>query len=246
MTVLRFQARLTRRGALPEDDVINVFHFDSDQTAAEDADDIAGRILAFYAAIQGVLSDRLTGAIAIKGYEVPDPALPADPTDYAVGPPVHESTGNIVIPASTPLPSEMAMVVSLHTDPAATPIPVLYRRGRIFVGPLSAQTTIYGVNDSDIRVDDAERDIIGNAVVALCTGPDPGDGRLAVYSPTWHRGRGPTGGGAPGGAGPLPALAPHSLDESTNDVVSVSIDNAFDVQRRRGFRATNRTTYPVV
>lgn len=208
----RAQVRLPRVGLQPEDDVINVWHFDSDQTFGEDADDVAGRLLTFYNAISGLLAPTLDGAITIKMYDMAD-AEPRVP-----GFVLNDTLGGLSPIGSDAYPNEIAICLSLVCSHPSGTI-AARRRGRIYLGPFLSSV---GDNDGpDVRVKTSTITAILDAAEDLATGPDAGDGRLAVYSPTTDL----TG----------------TLADSFNDVITLKVDNAFDIQRRRGARATVTT-----
>lgn len=213
----RVQVRIPMDTGAPEDDVINVWHFDSDQTFAEDADDVVGRLRTFYQTIDGTLFPARVGAAAtVKVYDLadPEPRSPGLVDTIALTPSLD----------ANPMPNEVAMCLSMKADPVSGVSPGRLR-GRIFIGPVASTTmTISGFR---CRFTNTAMTTLRDAAVALATGPDPGDGRLAIYSPTTHAELG-------GGAG--------ELADSFNDVTEVHVDNAPDTIRSRGEKADTRVT----
>lgn len=201
----------------PEDDIINVWHFDSDQTFAEDADDVVGRLRTFYQAIDDVIfPPRIASTAAVKVYDLadPEPRIPGLEDTIALTPSLN----------TEPIPNEVAICLSMKASPVSGFNPQRLR-GRIFLGPISGEAL--ELTGSRVRVTATARTAIVNAAVTLATGPDAGDGRLAVFSPTTHTELGGT-------AGDLP--------DSFNDVTEVWVDNAPDTIRSRGEKADTRTT----
>jgi hypothetical protein len=94
------------------------------------------------------------------------------------------------------------------------------RRGRLYIGPLSGGVSNSTGSVADARPSPTQRSTLLQAAVAVATGAATTP-RLAVFSPTLK---------ARGGTD----------DEAWNDVVQVWVDDAFDIQRRRGARPTTR------
>jgi hypothetical protein len=212
----RCQVTLPQATQIREDDIVNVWHFDSDGLFSEDADDVAGRLIAFYQAIDGVLFSPLMGSPAtIKVYDLtePEPRVPGYMTTFTVTP-----------SAGTPLPPEIACVLSMR-GAVVSGANIPRRTGRIYLGACRAEAMATTANRSTFS--SSTRTTIRDAAVTLATGEDPGDGRLAIFSPTT--------------AGPSP-WTESELDEAYNDAVTVWVDDMPDVQRRRGHDATARTT----
>lgn len=217
MTFIRVQASLQRDGLNPIDDIVNTFHFDSDQSFADDADDCMARVDAFYDAIGGTFfHSRMAGTGVMKVYDLEDaeprPPRIEDPFAHPV------SANNAVIPG------EVAVAVSYR----ALPIPGVSNRrlrGRLYLGLVSA--TMLELLSDGVHVTSACRTLLVDALVDLCTGPDAGDGRLAVFSRTI--------------AGPAPWTATE-LGNAFHDVEEVWCDDAVDTIRSRGLAPTVRTT----
>lgn len=115
--------------------------------------------------------------------------------------------------AGDALPSEIAVCLSYHLAPVSG-LPQARRRGRIYLGPLSSQTQAFV--SGECFVDGGFIADICLAASALANA-DTADTKWCVYSPTNDSG-----------------IAP---------VVGGWVDNAFDVQRRRGVDPTVRNTW---
>jgi hypothetical protein len=212
----RCQVSIPMDSGTPEDSVINVWHFDSDQTFAEDADDVVGRLRTFYQSIDTLFPAHVGSTATVKVYDLadPEPRVPGIIDTIALTP----AAGGTVIP------HEVAICLSMKADPVSG-VSAGRLRGRVFLGPLT--TSVLALEGSQVRITAAARTTVVNAAVALATGPDPGDARLAIYSPTTHAALG-------GGAG--------SLADAFNDVTEVWVDNAPDTIRSRGEKSSARTT----
>lgn len=214
MTVMRAQVVLERKTAVPADAVVNVWHFDSDQLFGDDADDLAERLRTFYQAIAGRLANTLSGNGVVKVYNMAD----AEPRIPGVTLPFTFVTG------ATALPGELAICLSFKAVDEAGANP-RRRRGRVFIGPLAENTRAVDSSKPDVFVANQVRIDLTTAALALAVGPDPGDARLAIYSPTTDS------------AG--------TLDEATVDAKTIWCDDAFDVIRSRGSKSSARTVVTI-
>lgn len=112
------------------------------------------------------------------------------------------------------------------------------RRGRVYLGPLAG--TVVDASTSGTEITAAARSTIATAAAALAHGPDVGDARLAVFS----RATANITDGLPVDANePAIGYSDAALSAGFEDVVSGWVDNAFDIQRRRGVQASARTTW---
>lgn len=216
----RCQVRIPMDSGTPEDDVINVWHFDSDQTFAEDADDVFGRLSDFYQAIDSIVFPaRVSSTAHVKIYDLadPEPRVPGFEDDI----PLSTTADNVAIP------NEVAMCLSMAADPVSGVAPGRLR-GRIFLGPVAS--TAMTVVGGRVRFAPTAMLNVVTAAQTLAVGPDPGDARLAVFSPTIHAAEGGT---------------PADLDAAFHDVTRLWIDNAPDTIRSRGERADARETVTV-
>jgi hypothetical protein len=110
-------------------------------------------------------------------------------------------------------PHEVAMCLS-YRGQAEVGVPQRRRRGRIYIGPLSDQTGNISRSGGDVRPSDNARATVANAAARL-------------------RNR----------SGPAIWATLSSTDGVAVPVVNGWVDNAYDTQRRRGTKATLRTTW---
>jgi len=213
----RVQVTLNHDSGLAKDAFVNTWHFDGDdsQTWAEDQDDLAARVHTFYTGLAPDLGLTLNGTADIKIYDMSDP-VPRVPK-YS-----EHWTGLAV--GSTGLPEEVALCLSMEAAPASG-VSQRRRRGRVYLGPFS--TSGNSTTTGRPRPSDALITATLGRVQALAVGPDPGDFRLSVFSPRTY------------------ANNPANLDAAHNDVVKCWIDNAWDIQRRRGAVPTAKTTQTI-
>ncbi len=208
---------LDRVGGLPEDVVVNTWHFEDDSTGIGDSGGIAqngpglvARLQAFYESIgQSLLGSALTGTGTVKLYDWGDP-LPRIPRRVAT----------ISFPKGTTCyPAEVALVLSFKAADLAGGIPAR-RRGRVYLGPIKVAAGVNDPDARDVRPSEATMTSVLNAAKAMADG-GPGAFKLATYSPTQ-------------------AALTGGADAAWNDVAELRIDNAFDTQRRRGAARSKR------
>lgn len=215
------QVTLERDGALPEDAVVNTWHFESDDiplgaTFDDNAPGLRDRLVEYYQGLQTIFSSILTGNGTIKLYDWSEdqPRVPR-----------LEDTFTFTPSTTSPMPAEVAVCVSL-VGALESGVKMARRRGRVFLGPVSGEIVAIVGTPADVRVHPTYRTQIVNATVDLATGAANGSFRLAIWSPTTTREGG-------------------SDNDAWNDVVTVYVDDAFDTQRRRGGRSTARTSATV-
>lgn len=227
MPVYRAQVSLEHISALPEDRSQNNWHFDTgaiDPTSVN-FDAASGVIWAFYEmavapslAVSDYMSASLDGAFHIDWYDL-DEAPPRVPVH------VYDNT---ITPGGASLPSEVAAVLSMHgpfvsgSDPAR-------RRGRIYVGPLStgAIVTTAGVT----RLESGFMTAVRRSARAALNAFDAN--AIFVWSVVSSGARDNTNQSIPYEDRPL-------LPRQVVPVVGGWVDNAIDIQRRRGEAATVR------
>lgn len=191
MAIWRAQVEISAASGLPEDKVVNTFHFEGSETATDlaniddmlsdfyDANNATGRLFARYS------SGSISNQVAIKIFCLADPE-PREPR----GEFFHTWTRG----TGTTLPAEVALCMSYQAAPLAGESQ-RRRRGRIYLGPFLATTNVSGRPQQELR------QIISEAAENL---------RLAANaSVTWQ-------------------------------VAGGWVDNAWDSQRRRGVKATER------
>ncbi len=211
------QVVLDRDGALPEDRIINVMHFEGDDNGTgpdrdrwdELAPGLASRLVTFYQSRAPILAATLAGTGTVKLYDFSDPKPRIPRYELAF----------TFVPATTAFPGEVALVISFEA--ASEPgVNMRRRRGRIYLGPL-ATGAASGTYTADVRPLASRMNETVSSFVTMATGSG-GAARLAIFSPTTLSSGG-------------------SIDDAWNDAVNVWVDDAFDTQRRRGARATTRS-----
>lgn len=216
MPIVRAQLAWTHDSGLPEDAIVNTFHFDCPVDDTATAESIAGALDRFYNVaalsqpVRAYMSSELSGTGQLKLYNLPDPEprIPWYTTAMAIVP----GTG-------APLPEEVALCASFQGDPVSGVNPAR-RRGRIFIGPLNVDVMSGGgvnVSATDNIAASAERILADLAA----------DGNLATWV-VYSRANDPLG----NGSGPVA------------EVTNGWVDNAFDTQRRRGTAPTARALWP--
>lgn len=222
MAKIRAQVVLDRAGGLPEDVIVNTFHFEDDSGFATDGGisvngpGLLTRLDAFYDALApAVLSSVLLGTGTIKLYDMADTSAPGAPRIPRLEGPI-----TFTRPTNPGLPSECAVVLSMEAAREAGTNP-RRRRGRIYLGPLNGGIIQVNPSGSDWTIVPARTVTIVNAAKTMARGGS-GAFRLAVFSPTEAAGN-------------------DTLDSAWNDVEFLSCDNAIDIQRKRGAEATTRT-----
>lgn len=218
MAILRAQVRFNRTTNIPEDIVVNTFHFTT-VTAAPTAADftyVISELQAFYEDVPtgaaGPVGALLSPVIPNSGHEIRIYNL-SDSMPRPI-----RATGAIVLPtrSTSGLPSEVAMCLSWNAARTAG-TPVGRTRGRIYLGPLVLGATQTTVIAGDIRPDTAAMTTLASAGLSLLTPGGVGDPVLVIYSRT---------------------------DGQARPVVSCYVDNAFDTQRPRGADPTSRIVRP--
>lgn len=218
----RVQCSIPLDSGVPEDAIVNTWHFDDDDdpvaSATDTSDWIVQQLSNFYSAIdQIVFPSTVSSPMTLKMYDMaePEPRIPIDTAEITVTP-----------SANPPLPNEVALCLSFAAEMESGVRPSR-RRGRIFLGPV--QNGAAEVVNSQLRPTFAVRDAVRNAANELQTGFEhPGSPgfrlRWSIYSPRTRE----TGG---------------TVGQAFNDVLSGWVDNAFDTQRRRGPAPTTRDVF---
>lgn len=239
VTCLQMVSRLSSVTGLPEDIVENVIHvkFPADPSPTE--------VIACLAAFGNFYIATPTGGTNAVGKYMAQQMgvspqtstiLAYSTTDLSGGTPFGSPIGTSTFSFPTrlgsglDLPEEVAVVCSYNGDltdvpiteanpspPPATIRPAQRRRGRMYVGPLSSFTV---VESSQIpRPTSLFRTDLGLAFKTMCNGITSGTtGDVAVWS---------------------------KADAALYPVVAGYVDDAWDIQRRRGPRPTTRTTFTV-
>lgn len=218
LSVIKLQTRLVMVSANPKDAVVNTWHFLTDGAMSGNLDAITAAMNTFYNAVDVYFSnDMAATGHTYKYYDLNDP-IPRAPIRT-------QSTNSLVIPGATPLPHELAICLSYRTF-FASGIPNARRRGRIYLGPLDITATSGGKISSSVRT------AVANAGAALQAAGDatatPLTGiagwRWVVYSPRTDQ-------------------LGSNLIGSADAVTGGWVDEAHDVQRKRGIESTQRTLW---
>lgn len=222
--LMRVQVTIPLDSGIPEDALVNTLYFDGD----EDLDGIAtdadyhttafGAVQAFYQAIDTVcLANNVGTDATVKIYDMrdPEPRVPEFIDTFSL------------TPENAPaLPNEIAVCLSFQALPVSG-VPQARRRGRIFIGPWVDAVGAVSIINGQSRPSLAARQTIAAAAQSMKQTDLPigigGSVRWAVYSPTTD--------------------LTSSVDDAFNDVDNGWLDDAFDVQRRRGAGATARETW---
>lgn len=218
--LMRAQVRIQLDAGLPEDAIVNTWHFDGDDIADATQQDFHDSVMTllttFYQSIDGVLFPNTVETPAeVKIYDLREPE-----------PRVPEFTGSIALaPSATgPLPGEIALCLSFKAATESGDIPAR-RRGRIFLGHIATDAAV--IIGSQSRPSLAARTAVADAAEVMLAGDQvagfAGSVRWAIYSPTTD--------------------LTDTLDNSFHDVQSGWVDDAWDIQRRRGAVPTARVNF---
>ncbi len=215
MTIVAVQARLGRTSLLPEDVVVNTFHFFASGANATEAQalEIADKVIAFYntaptgvTPTAGVIStfvSRLPNACEVRVYDlsVPTPRPLLFSKTFTLAP---------VVSGGTDFPAEVAIVLSLQAL-RAPGAPLSRHRGRVYIGPVGSNT-VGGNSGGDLLIAPPTRQRLVDAGVRMMGG-NADLIRWGVYS---------------------------RVDNAIRGIVSASCDDRYDTQRRRGADPTSK------
>lgn len=213
----RVQVAIPCDTGLPEDVFTNTWYFDTDSLNSDS--DVQEAIMAllngFYHTIDNVFYSANVGTDAVvKMYDM------REATPRAIW---FQDAITITPSATTGFPNEVAVCLSFQAA-VRSGVPQARQRGRVFIGPV---TSAIGEDQvGDFRLTTSANDTLLSAATTLLAGSDQpfGSTKWAVYSPTIDAGA--------------------TVDDAFNDVDNGWCDNAFDTQRRRGTKATERFTFP--
>lgn len=217
-TTLRSQVSLANNSGLPVDVITNTWHWQSNATDfLTDVSFAHSFLAAFYAQIEEIYGNQISGDYVIKTYNLLDgvPRVPQGEYTDSINP----STG-------TPLPNEVAICMSYHAAPISGTFQGR-RRGRIFLGPLDGSVLDDTSHDGVIQA--TTQSTIANAGATLYAAANATSCKWAVFSPT--------------NAGGGPTFSAPQLAASTFPVVNGHVDNAFDTIRSRGTAASTREPF---
>nr|CRY96814.1 hypothetical protein [uncultured prokaryote] len=212
MAICLYQVIFSSESGLPEDQIVNTFHFEGD--AAVDPDNPVDMLFDFYklppagggtALIASMPGQLLGTTMTVKGYDLEEakPRVPFVETTTSISPSV-----------SNALPGEVAMCLSFQAA-AESGQPQARRRNRVYLGPFIENTNVGSrptptIRSTAIR---AARDMLVAANASI-------NWKWVVYSPT--------------------TAAASSPSAAYWPVQNGWVDNAWDSQRRRGWSPTTR------
>lgn len=217
MTVVRAQVTIPRDTALPEDYSVNTWHFQVTGDFADTAqlEPVHTALNTFYQAIDTYLSPLNHNPCIVKYYDLghPKPRSPVRSTEMTLTYPTL---------TTSVYPEEVAMCLS-YRGALVSGLPAARRRGRVFLGPVDFATgePVTG----RVHIKPAVLTAVAAAATALRAASNAAaDWSWVVYSPTL-------------------AAAGGTQEAATSEVAAGWVDNVFDTQRRRGPKATARTTW---
>jgi len=231
MAIVRVQRISMPKSGQPEDQTVNSLYFsvggttaDPDattcQTIATELDTLFNTAVGAGNAIRFYLAESTmaTQRVTYKFYNMdnPSPRVP-------IAQPVAQNLTPVI--ATTPYPSELACCLSFR-GLLISGVPAGRRRGRIFIGPLN--TAASGI----VSTGSGQPLISGGLQTALTAGANRLHDNLLVANITWGIYSPTSRGGGPALNGFVP-------------ITTCWVDDAFDVQRRRGVKATSRVTIDV-
>lgn len=222
---------------LPEDDVVTTYHWETDEGAYAVATAAAlnGHVAAAWEAVTAPGTSKPSTWISP---EISRVTVPTNKT-YGIsgGSPLAVNDWLAMTASSFDqgMPSEVALCLSYNADltnvleeapddadaDAAPERPAARRRGRIFVGPLIL--TCATATEPVRPIDTMRNDLLGLGVAL----GNPTNPTLTAVNTKWVVNSNPGFGGA------------------NYEIIRCSVDNAFDTQRRRGVKQTNRLTAAV-
>lgn len=215
MPVIRAQVTIPYDSGLPEDVAVNTFHFFAAAADQQAIDDVNGLLDNFYSAIPAGEG----GAFTAFYSNIVNSAAARIKT-YNLDSPEPRQPLDTYDPqwawagAGSPLPQEVALCLSFQAV-GVSGSPQARRRGRVYLGPLAV--TAIEASTSDARPESDLISRMASAASELLADSITSTARWVVYSE------------AAGGVG-------YNVDNGW-------VDNAFDIQRRRGVAPTARTTF---
>lgn len=171
MATCRAQVTLVMVSNIPEDSVVNTFHFQSPVSPNwAGTDGFKDKVAEFYSAFATYFSPFVAqNNHTIKVYDLADPEPRA---------PIYSDTFNLSAdPSGDALPTEVALCISFQAEQVSG-TPQSRRRGRIYIGPLDTTAT-----DANGRPADALRTAAANAMENFIEGLESdGSFFMGVYS----------------------------------------------------------------
>lgn len=216
MARIRAVVTLPYTTGLPQDVVVNTFHFLTGASPANAAEmtEIVTNVIAFYNSDFGTPGDpvseyicekvsRVADACTVELFDIddPEPRQAVDSQTFTLGP----------VAVTGTLPYEVALCASFEAAPVSG-IPQARRRGRVFIGPLNGAAD----NSTNGRPETAFMQALIDAMSGMWALQSGSSVTWCVYS-----------------------RAGDAMAAVTNGWV----DNAWDTQRRRGDDASTRLTW---
>lgn len=215
MTVLRAQIRWESTRDA-EDDMMNVFHF---QGQANEPDNAADMIEDFFTVPAGTdaVTDVMSGQSLTGDYEIKVYDL-AEPKPRA---PIYVRDGSVELAQSDALPPEIACCLSYRSEYTSGVNPQR-RRGRLYIGGLQVTDVLHS---SGMLATGVMTTLVLQAEEMLAASQASVNLDWVVFSPSSVVGGDPETGAFP--------------------VIGGWVDNAPDVQRRRGVDPAARMSFPL-
>jgi len=219
VSVLLVQMSFPSLDGVVKNGVANTFHFGTDGTDDDtDANLVADGVADFYRINGGgtTLPLRQWMAGHIDTHHARARVYRLNDAEPRI--PIHDETYDLGANGGDGLPSEVALVMSFKAAPVSGENP-RNRRNRIYFGPLREACTDLGANQI-IRPIATLKEALRSAGERMLTifGGGGGSPSWIVYSPTLGL-------------------------TNTRAVASGWVDDAFDIQRRRGVQPTSRVTF---
>jgi hypothetical protein len=216
MALLRALVTIPRDTGLPEDVSVNTWHFSTTETSPYSAarTAIGSALQTFYSAVDQLFSSVTATPVTLRFYDLGEPQ-PRTPLAAPATVTFVPDTGTVVYP------EECAIALSFQGSKVSG-VPQARRRGRVYLGPLSG---IGAIVAGRTQVPNSVTGVIAAAGGGLLAASESASTwKWVVYSPT-------------SAAEGMPGEAWYTA------VKSGWVDNAFDVQRRRGPAPTFRSTF---
>jgi len=233
---MRCQVTFLHNSGLPKDSITNSFALTTKGGSTEDSASSAFTVEldAFYSAIGSWLSDEYAWDVGTAEYismETDRPRLPFKTQTIS-------ATG--VSGTNIRMPAELALCCSLEGE-RTSGVNMRRRRGRFYVGPLNVETS-----GNQSRPSSALVAALSSALDGLITA-SLSDYELCIYSRYTHY-KVPVGSNITDkdeNGDPLYDEDPDFLAGSYTPVVRAWVDDAWDIQRRRGLSPSTRTIVEV-
>lgn len=234
MTLFKAQVELQPVSALPEDVVVNTWHFQSNGLTADDtaAHALNGVLATAYQRADPVLVDSFASYVSPSISRVTKPKVKTyaiDPaTGLATSEPFEDTFAAFSGPSNpTPLPRELALCLSYHADltevaeeiadgadpGVARDRPASRLRGRLFMGPFNMNTN---GGTTEARPGNGVQEVTLELARYIFSNPAP----LAAHGFQW--------------------VVYSRVARVAVPVTGAWIDDEWDIQRRRGLRRTAR------